>query len=385
MKRLMCFFDGTWNKPDGTTVATNVLKLARVALGTAPDGLAQVSRYIEGIGTDVGDSEYVAFISGALGVGLDKRILEGYRFLAERYEPGDEIALFGFSRGAFQARSLSGLIARAGLLRHDALDDLDDAWGYYQRYKASPDPVRGERLQSRSHAGVRIRCLGVWDTVGNLGVPVLGSAGGLVDDYAFVDTELAPIVDIGLHALAIDEPRGPFSPTLWTKRRGAALPAAQRIEQVWFPGSHANVGGGFEDSSLSDISLRWMAARSVSTAGIGFDLEALDAMTAPDPLGELVAPTSDSIYRVSAILPFLRLVGQQKTGIPPWRKAVLGTHRTSWLGDEIETVNEALHPSAIARLGMRARHRRGLDAGARLYSPRTLEAARDALPVEPGA
>ncbi len=382
MKRLLCFFDGTWNKPDGSTIATNVVKLARVVLGRAADGTAQITRYVQGIGTDPGDGDYEAFLEGALGVGVNARILEGYRFLCERYEPGDEISLFGFSRGAFQARSLSGLITHVGLLRRDALAALDDAWTLYRSGSGTPDPVLAARLADRAYTDVRIRCLGVWDTVGNLGVPVIGGAVD-VEDNRFHDTELSPRVDVGLHALAIDEPRGPFHPTLWTRAKGDPARVGQQIEQVWFPGSHANIGGGFVDSSLSDISLRWMAERAVALAGIGLDLDTLRATTAPEPLGELVSPTSDTIYRVSAVLPFIRLLGQTREGIPRWRRAVLGTHRTSWLGDDIESVNESLHPSALARLGRPAAHRWGTDISPRVYQPATLTAGRRVLPLAP--
>lgn len=370
MKRLLCFFDGTWNVPDGRADVTNVVKLARVALGTAPDGVLQVTRYVEGIGTDPGDGEYQAFLEGAVGVGVDRRIVDGYRFLAERYEPGDEIYLFGFSRGAFQARSLSGLISLVGLLSPDALDEAEGAWTYYQGHLAAPDPDRLEKLRRMGHPGVRIRCLGVWDTVGNLGIPIIG---GLVGSgFAFHNTEMSPIVDVGLHALAIDEPRGPFSPSLWTRKRGSAAPAGQHIEQVWFPGSHANVGGGFPDTALSDIALLWMAERAMALTGVAFDLAKLRAMIRPDPLGELVSPTSDGIYRVSRVLPFVRLIRQSEAGIPPLRRATLGTWRTNRLEDGLETVNESIHPSALARLGKPAPWRLGASVRRLVYRPRPL-------------
>jgi uncharacterized protein (DUF2235 family) len=347
-----------------------------VALGTAPDGIAQITRYIEGIGTDPGDSEYQAFLEGAIGVGVDRRIVAGYRFLAERYEPGDEIYLFGFSRGAFQARSLAGLIGLVGLMGYDALDEVEAAWAYYQAHKVTPDPKRLEGLRKLGHADVRIRCIGVWDTVGNLGIPLIGDH-PWNSAAAFHDTDLLPIVDVGLHALAIDEPRGPFSPSLWSRRRGAPAPAGQHIEQVWFTGSHANVGGGFPDSSLSDISLIWMAERAMATTGVAFDLARLKATTNPDPLGEMVSPTSDGIYRVSRLLPFVRLIHQNKSGISPLRRAVLGSWRTSRLAKGMETINERIHPSALARLGKMAPVRLGHEVRREIYRPRPLVRAAE--------
>ncbi len=374
MKRLLCLFDGTWNKPDGKSDVTNVVKLARVALGTAPDGVTQITRYVEGIGTDPDDSERQAFFEGAIGIGLDRRMIEGYRFLADHYTPGDEIYLFGFSRGAFQARSLGGLIGLVGLPPPQSPALVDTCWSYYLRHSTDPDAALLAELKAQGPGEVRIRCLGVWDTVGNLGVPLIGK-GGLNSGYAFHDTELSPHIDVGLHALALDEPRGPFSPSLWTKRRGATLPPGQIIEQVWFAGSHANVGGGFPDSTLSDISLLWMAERAQATTGVAFDIERLRATTAPNPLGDLVSPTSDGIYRVSRLLPFVRLINQDTRGLSPWRRSLLGTWRTNLLEDGLEVVNESLHPSVIERFGKPVKVWLGPEARTEVYRPRPLAQA----------
>ncbi|MGE0700434.1 MAG: DUF2235 domain-containing protein, partial [Hyphomicrobiaceae bacterium] len=324
-------------------------------------------------GTDPGHGEYRAFISGAVGYGLDQRILEGYQFLSRWYEPGDEIYLYGFSRGAFEARSLAGLVALVGLLGRDAAGEMDAAWLYYREHKSAPDPDKLERLRRLGHGNVRIRCLGVWDTVGNLGIPLIGRR-SFATSFGFHDTELSANVQLGLHALAIDEPRGPFSPTLWTRPRGMPPPPGQHIEQVWFPGSHASVGGGFRDSSLSDIALLWMAERSMALTGIAFDIEQLRAATRPDPMGELVSPTSDGIYRVTPLLPFLRLINQNAAGIPGWRRASLGAWRTSLLDERLETVNESIHPAAVARFGQRARYRHGNMLTSLRYNPPTLRA-----------
>jgi uncharacterized protein (DUF2235 family) len=374
MQRLLCFFDGTWNVPNGRGDVTNIVKLARVALGTAPDGVAQVSRYVEGVGTDPDDGEYRAFLEGAIGVGVDRRILDGYRFLAERYKPGDEIYLFGFSRGAFQARSLAGLINFVGLLAPGALHEANTAWSCYQERDLGADLATRDRLRKLGQADVRIACLGVWDTVGNLGIPLIG-AHRWNRHFAFHDTELSPLVDVGLQALAIDEPRGPFSPSLWTSHRDTTPPRGQHIEQVWFPGSHANVGGGFPDSSVSDISLLWMAERAMATTGVAFDLARLRAMASPDPLGEVVAPTSDGIYRASRLMPFVRLIGQDVSGIAPWRRSLLGTWRTSRLPVHLVTVNENLHPSVAARFGRSVPLRHGRKVRCLVYRPRPVERA----------
>lgn len=373
MKRLLCFFDGTWNTPDSPDERTNVVKLHQAVPAVAVDGRRQLAHYVIGIATtEVPDR--LKFAVGAIGHGVAERIKTGYAFLMQHYEPGDEIYIFGFSRGAFQARSLGGLLALIGLLKANASDRVDEAWQYYQSSRASPDPGRLADLHSVSHHGVRIRCIGVWDTVGNLGVPLIPK---ILDsrELTFRNTELSGQVDVGLHALSIDEPRGPFSPTLWTKKAGSPLPAGQVIEQVWFPGCHANVGGGYPDASLSDISLIWMAERASKLTGVTFDLDKLRRETRPDPLGEAVSPTSDAIFRVSAVLPYIRLLGQDKRGIAPWRRALFAGWRTSALPPGEVVVNETIHDSAYARFGQRVKLRQGSEIRTVRYRPRSLKFA----------
>ena len=190
----------------------------------------------------------------------------------------------------------------------------------------------------------------------------------------FHDTQLSPLVDVGLHALAIDEPRGPFAPTFWTIDKGAALPEGQIVEQVWFPGSHANVGGGIKDSALSDIALLWMAERMNQTTGLAIDFEGLRKSTKPDPLGELLSPTSDGLYRVSYFFPFVRLINQDRKGISRLRRALFGNWRAGVAPAGQTIVNESIHESAIARFGKRAPLRRGAVLKRRKYRPMNLAA-----------
>ena len=239
-----------------------------------------------------------------------------------------------------------------------------------------PEPARLDKLRADCRFPVRIKCVAVWDTIGNLGIPLVRK--GLIKELlGFHDTELSPTVDVGLHALAIDEPRGPFEPTLWTIKRGSALPPGQIVEQVWFPGCHANIGGGYRDSALSDIALLWMAERMAQTTGVAVDLEQLRKTAKPDPLGEQVSPTSDGVYRVSYLLPFIRLIKQNRKGVPALRRAFLGGWRSSQLTDDRVTVNESIHPSALARFGKRARQRRGEAVTRIKYRPGNLAAVLD--------
>jgi uncharacterized protein (DUF2235 family) len=374
VKRLVCFFDGTWNKPEDAD-PTNVVKLQRVIPPVDRGGIAQVVHYEMGIATESALGEWT-FAVGAIGFGVGSRIQGGYRFLCENYEDGDEIYLVGFSRGAFEARSLAGLIALAGIARSAAPEASHEVWDCYESNKLARNPARVKALRAAAHFPVRIKCVAVWDTIGNLGIPFVRKS--LIKELlAFHDTKLAPTVDVGLHALSIDEPRGPFSPTLWTLKKGTALPPGQIVEQVWFPGCHANIGGGYKNCALSDIALLWMAERLTRTTGLAVDLERLRAATEPNPLGEQVSPTSDGVYRVSYLLPFVRLIKQNRKGISALRRAFLGSWRTSALPAGEVPVNESIHESALARLGKRVPQRRGEALSEITYRPRTLAVALD--------
>ena len=325
MKRLVCFFDGTWNKPEDAD-QTNVVKLQRAVLAVDAGGIRQVVHYEIGIATESALGQW-SFAVGAMGFGVGSRIQGGYRFLCESYEEGDEIYLVGFSRGAFEARSLAGMIALTGLSRSAAPEAIAEAWDCYERNKLARNPARVKVLRATARFPVRIKCVAVWDTIGNLGVPFVKK--GLIKELlGFHDTQAVPNGGCRPHALSIDEPRGPFEPTLWTVRRGASLPPGQIVEQVWFPGCHANVGGGYKDCALSDVALLWMAERLTHTTGLEVDLEYVRTTTKPDPLGEQVSPTSDGVYRVSYRC--LRAADQAgPEGNIPLERAILGNWRTA--------------------------------------------------------
>ena len=270
MKRLACFLDGTWNNTDKSTVVTNVAKLCESVADSDQSGVAQLRRYVTGI--DSAEGLRSKFLKGAIGLGVGHRIKEGYLWLAEKYEPGDEIYLFGFSRGAFEARSLAGFISLFGIVRKLPEIDadkswLDRAWDVYRQVPEKRDATELENLRGMAHYPARIKCLGVWDTVGNIGNPFF--SGTLVGRrLSFHDTRLLPTIDVALHALSIDEVRGPFRPTLFTLPEGQVLAPNQIVEQVWFPGVHADVGGGFDEARLSDVSLEWMMDRVSATTGL---------------------------------------------------------------------------------------------------------------------
>jgi len=319
-RRLVVCLDGTWNRPgqkdEGVTTETNVLKLSR-ALSRPAD---QTVEYIKGVGTDPAEK----IPGGAFGWGLFDQIKDGYRFLRENFQPGDAIYIFGFSRGAYSARSLSGMVLRCGIIKRDAnpqfpdlgsdllttqqdgnlrMDVVDRVFALYKRAYDPKNRPQVERFKQQYCNDTGVRLVGVWDTVGSLGipdnvVPVLNQLDKALDKklYGFLDTDLSPRVEAAYHAVAIDEHRKPFLPTLWTdpKDKPARVNVAgSNVEQTWFVGAHSNVGGGYADTGLSDIALKWMIDRAVKN-GLKLDAAALAAVRpAPlakrrDSLGEFV-------------------------------------------------------------------------------------------------
>src|SRR6266540_1375162 len=213
-KRLVLCCDGTWNTAEQKS-PTNVTKLYNALAREDAAGNEQRPFYHVGVG--VKPSERIR--GGAFGFGLSRNVKDTYRFIVENFEPGDELFFFGFSRGAFTARSTAGFVRNSGILRRENIDRVDQAYALYRSRSAHP---RGEEAQlfrnSYSHE-TRIRFIGVWDTVGALGIPLSGlRLVNLVNRrWQFHDTELSSTVDAAFQALAIDEQRGPFRPAIWTR------------------------------------------------------------------------------------------------------------------------------------------------------------------------
>jgi hypothetical protein len=222
---------------------------------------------------------------GAFGAGLSRNVLDAYRFLVHTYEPGDRLYLFGFSRGAFTARSLAGLIRNCGIPRPEHADRIGEAWALYRSRASRPTSVAATLFRRAYSYETEIRFIGVWDTVGALGIPALPGPRPfrwLVNRFnrrwSFHDTELSSWVNGAFHALAIDEQRSAFAPTLWHQQPGA-FAKGQELKQVWFAGVHTDVGGGYPDSGLSDITLHWMVDHA---RAYGLEFEA-DAFTSGGP------------------------------------------------------------------------------------------------------
>ena len=207
-------------------------------------------------------------VAGGVGLGLSRNVRDAYAFLANNYCDGDELFLFGFSRGAYTARSIAGLIGWAGILHKRDMDDFALLWEGY-RLRSNPGQPDTRLSFPDRHDGVGIKVVGVWDTVGSLGIP--GHFDRLFTQfYQFLDTDLGVHVENAFHALALDEHRADFAPTLWTRKPDA--PPAQTLIQTWFAGAHSNVGGGYAEHGLSDVALAWMASWCGSSPRPGLGL-----------------------------------------------------------------------------------------------------------------
>ncbi len=337
-KNIVFCADGTWNGPgqegpaDKGDPSSNVFKFylnlagqdvvdsvvfraaneqERKAVG-AEGQVTQIAKYLHGVGDS--DNKLVRLIGGTTGAGLITRILRGYTFISRNYTPGDQIHVVGFSRGAYTARALVGLINARGLLdasRND-LQDKDLAyrlsasvWADYRREvisKGTAAPTRIMKLErllddlpgffSRSAddiamvAPVAVASVGVWDTVGALGIPEYNAQAAQLDEFKFADNVLGSGVKRAFHAVAIDEQRVDFTPTLWE--------TDPRVTQVLFPGAHSDVGGGYptrnDESGLSDGALDWMI-QQLREVGVRFQ-DPLALVPQPQPLAPQHAPWS---------------------------------------------------------------------------------------------
>lgn len=286
-RRLVVCCDGTWNT---ATDRTNVARLYD-RLATTDE---QLPRYFAGLGTDGGPVRRV--LDGAFGAGLPEAIREIYRWLAETFRPGDELVLLGYSRGAFTARSTVGMLAACGLVAFSPDQDAAERDAVVERVFAEGYRAKRDVPGLTFHRGFApddrapIAFLGVWDTVGALGIPrTFGLLSGLVgrQSVEFHDLELAPDVRHARQAIALDERRGPYVPSVWP------TPPPDRhttFAQVWFPGGHGDVGGGKPETDLSDGALRWMSDELDATIAPHWRSDA-----PPRPPGDPCAPLDDGV------------------------------------------------------------------------------------------
>jgi uncharacterized protein (DUF2235 family) len=256
VKRILVCCDGTWNRPDqvhdGQVCASNVTKIARCVVPVDSRGIRQLMFYDRGVGT--GHLDRIR--GGAFGWGISKKILDAYRFLMINYEPGDELFFFGFSRGAYTVRSTFGLIRNSGLLKPEFAHKLPDAYALYRRRDdaSHPDAVESELFRRSYSEEPRAKFIGVWDTVGALGLPVGGRLQFIAKRWKFHDMTLSSWVDNAFQRWPSTNAASRFN------HPSGAKPQAdgQVLEQVRFAGVHSNVGGSYPQAGLSDIPLLWM-------------------------------------------------------------------------------------------------------------------------------
>ncbi|KAF3916479.1 hypothetical protein ABW20_dc0100493 [Dactylellina cionopaga] len=304
IKRLICCCDGTWKSSDQgpPSIPSNVTRFARsldcVDRHTTPGiEIQQIVFYQSGLGS--GELTRLQWLAaGSVGFGLDSAVREAYAFLAANYQdayeeqPADEIYLFGFSRGAYTVRALAAFVSEIGLLTKRGMDDFALI---YQEYKKGPDSFKAftqrridaniDGIPWETQRNITIKIIGVFDTVGSVGFPDswLTRTLGLNASFGFYDTKLSPAVENAFQVLALDERRSNFQPTLWfldspppgessckmKLPRTNTLPDRPcptvdiNLQQVWMPGAHSSVGGGYSDHELADISLAWMVDRCV--------------------------------------------------------------------------------------------------------------------------
>ena len=339
MKNIIFCADDTWNGPgrddDGGAEAgrTNVFRLF-IGLRGADDPLSlmlggeqersahgadgrliQIANYLHGAGD--ARNPLLRLLGGTFEAGIIARILRGYVFISRSYAPGDHIHISGFSRGAYTARALAGLIAARGLL--DArLIDRTDGLATYRLAAAVWHDWRREAGQGRHWRAafeqtlrdlpgfvsapmsehrildVPITSVAVWDTIGSLGIPDYVGISGRIDQFRFADVKLPAAVEYGFHALAIDERRADFAPVYWQPD--------PRVIQALFPGAHGDVGGGYKtgntESGLSDAAFIWMRDH-LSAVGVLFAPHPAFGL-APDPAGVAHQPWTEFPFSAMA-------------------------------------------------------------------------------------
>jgi uncharacterized protein (DUF2235 family) len=351
---------------DGHPSPTNVIRLA-LSVAEQDGDIEQRVYYHPGVGT----SRWDHWVGGAFGVGLSANVIDAYQFLVDNYVPGDDLYFFGFSRGAFTARSTAGLVRKCGILRRENRERIGEAYELYRSFADKPRGMTATLFRSAFSYTPDIRFIGVWDTVGALGIPPIGPAFlrwlivRLDKRWSFHDTELSSHVRAAFQALAIDEQRSAFKPTLWNQSSDAKN---QVLEQVWFSGVHCNVGGGLADSSLADLPLLWMVQKAQD-----HELVFAPGAFAPRTEGaeDDLQPGSSSAFTVAPNP--LRLPDRSRVGLyrlaRPWHRPIgLETGPDGGYGQrlaksaiELRDANEQYRPPELEKYLQRPDRREPID------------------------
>lgn len=376
-RRIILLLDGTWNDADLGSTDTNISRLrdllaqssgvgpvnsplasaaaadpSSTVISTASedDDVLNLVYYSRGVGTG-GQINQIA--GGILGAGLEANIRRAYRFISFHYIPGDQIFIFGFSRGSYTARSLVGYIAAAGLLRADQCTEENErcAWDFYRTTPGERPPGEWYRLRTFMHDrdALRIECLAVFDTVGAMGIPLSPFTRSNREYFEFHDVELPSITNVNLQALAIDEHRWPFQAAVWRPSRFKKINTV--TEQVWFSGAHGDIGGGYFRSDGSrasphradDITLDWMLRR-IRAHFKDFPI-AGSWIADKDASGWSASNIHDSRQGIYWFYPrALRAIANKESALRRGYEVTVGADRHS------VPLNEMIHISAIERL-----------------------------------
>lgn len=322
-KRIAIFLDGTWNN---TKSNTNVWRLAALCAAHGRDGVPQVTHYNIGVN---------GLWGGMFGKGVAANVVDAYEWLVGQYNPEDEIYIFGFSRGAFTARSLAGFIAKYGLVKPGAPLGVAQLFERYRRADdktiwklaaeesagAMENPSLEERWMLRYSMPVTVKMVGVWDTVGALGVPWFSIEGVSRSSFGWLHTGLRLPIQHAFHALAVDEHRLSFAPTPWTvlSTTQAAPRSLDSVEQRWFPGNHGSVGGGYSGDLLVQAPLKWLKTKA-EQLGLSFryDVE-VDPDAHQAPIADSYSDFMNGVYKRFSKRHFRDIA-------PPPFKGERGTH-----------------------------------------------------------
>ncbi|MGO7486601.1 DUF2235 domain-containing protein [Rhizobium ruizarguesonis] len=389
-KRIILLLDGTWNDQDVGPFDTNIVRLQsligraltsaqtarpsetqnngseKLVRGYASDGRENIVYYERGVGT----SAFDRIRGGAFGDGLAHKVRRAYKFLSYHFVPGDNIFIFGFSRGAYTARSLVGYLGAAGLLKREYCTETREpiAWNYYRTNPGDRLPGTWCDLAPFTHdrATFSVDCLGVFDTVGALGVPLDRFYLINRDRFSFHNVELSSITKVNLHAMAIDEHRKPFEATIWRKPKFKHFNTV--TEQVWFPGAHADIGGGYipEEQrlaefpyALDDVPLDWMMRR------VRHYFDSFPCELPEEPPGDkcYAAPHHEPRQKQYKLYPLaLRSISNYRTDkLLRWQAEVSRDRHAA-------PIAEMVHVAAIRRLGQMVQ----TEGGERRYLPQNL-------------
>ena len=344
-KNIVVCSDGTWQR-GGKTPSSNVWRIFQAVdrHSSGTEKPKQLTYYDDGVGAE--DLRWLRLIGGAFGWGLSRNIRQAYAFLCLNYEPGDQIFMFGFSRGAFTVRSLAGMVLEIGLLERDVLlkagHNRDKVLKKLLRaHRSTPEEslrtgknrwekAKQTRLDKAYKIGdfdkgalrtdVDIRCIGVWDTVDAVGLP-FDELKGLIQwgsgrffhlrAWQFANHKLDNGVEHGFQALALDEERKTFLPDIWKTNSDGDCFCDDRIEQVWFAGTHSNVGGGNPKDALALVTLDWMMQKAAA-CGLRFTPGKLDdAQADADAHGKIHDSRTGlgAIYRYALRQPYCERSG----------------------------------------------------------------------------